>query len=61
MVVVVVVVAASTLRNDVDPPLDGYDDTIMYSTGVPEWEAAGTDADTPECSGGTFFSLILRE
>jgi hypothetical protein len=53
-VAVAVVAAASALRNDADPPLDGYDDTIMYSTGVPEW-----DADV--CNGGTFFSLILRE
>ena len=49
-------VPASALRNDADPPPDGYDDTIMYSTGVPEW-----DADDAVCSGGTFFSLILRE
>ena len=58
-VAVAVVAAASALRNDADPPLDGYDDTIMYSTGVPEWDA--DDAEAPECSGGTFFSLILRE
>ena len=60
-VAVAVVAAASALRNDADPPLDdGYDDTIMYSTGVPEWDA-DADAEAPECSGGTFFSLILRE
>ena len=59
VVAVAVVAAASALRNDVDPPLDdGYDDTIMYSTGVPEWDADDADA---VCSGGTFFSLILRE
>lgn len=55
VVAVAVVAAASVLRNDADPPLDGYDDTIMYSTGVPEWDADAV------CNGGTFFSLILRE